>query len=246
MKSFAKRIGRKIFNTLGYEVSYHPKDALGLDPYTDIKRLTSRITQPVIFDVGANVGQSVEVFKHLMPECIIHAFEPSPTAYKMLEENTKTRRQVFTNNLALGQTCGTQVFLENSDSNMSSFLRPGMHCWGEIINEVPVEISTLDQYCKHNDIEYINLLKTDTQGYDLEVLKGAQSLLKDNRIQLIFVEIIFLDLYEDLPPFDEIFRLVRENSFKLVSLYKVSHHHNLAGWSDALFLNTKFKLAKDT
>ena len=112
---------------------------------------------------------------------------------------------------------------------------------GEIVNELPVEVTTLDKYCNDDSVSHINVLKTDTQGYDFEVLKGAHSLMDNNRIQMIFMEVIFSNMYQDLPPFDEVYRFLLANNFRLVAFYKFIHAFGeKTGWSDALFLNTEY------
>src|SRR5437870_5270270 len=50
-----------------------------------IRGYLSDVERPVVFDVGANIGQSVELYRHLLPGCEIHAFEPSPTTFRQLQ-----------------------------------------------------------------------------------------------------------------------------------------------------------------
>ena len=45
------------------------------------------IENPLIFDVGANQGQSVDYFKKTFPQCKIHCFEPDPQSFSRLKEN---------------------------------------------------------------------------------------------------------------------------------------------------------------
>jgi FkbM family methyltransferase len=161
--------------------------------------------------------------------------------YRQLLENVNVYHDVRANNLAVGSACGEQIFLENSQSEMSSFLRPAQLGWGQVEKETPVQVVTLEEYCNANKVDSINLLKIDTQGYELEVLKGAQGLMKQDRIQLIYLEVNFAELYEDLPQFDEIFRFLCDNNFGLVSFYEFAHQGHLASWSDALFLNKKLQ-----
>jgi hypothetical protein len=47
-----------------------------------------------------------------------------------------------------------------------------------------------------HEVQFIDLLKSDTQGFDLEVLKGAQGLLDARKIRLIYLEVTFQKLYE--------------------------------------------------
>jgi hypothetical protein len=104
-----------------------------------------------------------------------------------------------------------------------------------------VEVRTLDDYAEVNGVRSIDILKSDTQGFDLEVLKGARSLMAANRIHMIYMEIIFSDMYKNLPPFDEIFRFAIENNFKLVALYQFAIQNNVASWADALFVNPEYE-----
>ena len=234
-----KNIVKAAFRKLGFDISRYRPDSLGIDPLSDIKRL---IHNPaIIFDVGANTGQSVKNFKELIPQCEIHSFEPAAETFKLLVENTRSYEGVHLNNLAVGGSCGERSFLENSDSRMSSFLQPGEFCWGEVVNETPVKVTSLDKYCEEKEIPYISLLKTDTQGYDFEVIKGARQLIEQRRIQLIYMEVIFSEMYKDLPAFDEVYRFLLDKEFKLVSFYQFYHQRELASWSDALFRSTNFK-----
>ena len=63
-----------------------------------------------------------------------------------------------------------------------------------------VSIITLDEYCKKNNIGNIDILKIDTQGYEDKVLKGCSELIKNEKINLIQVELIFADIYEKSAP----------------------------------------------
>jgi FkbM family methyltransferase len=56
---------------------------------------------------------------------------------------------------------------------MSSFLPLGPDGWGQIVDEREVSIDTIDNYCMRNRISSIDLLKSDTQGFNLEVIKEA-------------------------------------------------------------------------
>lgn len=242
------KIVRGLAHALGFELTrlkplaFEPHaNILGVKAFADIERLIPKVRPAVIFDIGANCGQSVQTFKELCPGSFIHSFEPSPTVYRQLVENVKLFDGVRTNNSAVGSSCGEQIFLENSQSEMSSFLRPGQLGWGKVDKETPVQVVTLDEYCYANQVDSITLLKIDTQGYELEVLKGAQTLMKGDRIQLIYLEVNFAEIYEGLPQFDETFRFLSDNNFGLVSFYEFAHQGHLASWSDALFLNRTFQ-----
>jgi len=54
-----------------------------------------------------------------------------------------------------------------------------------------VMIKTLDSFCAEQDVIHIDLLKTDTEGFDLELLKGAEGLLRSKQIRFILTEATF-------------------------------------------------------
>ena len=144
------------------------------------------IAFPVVLDVGANIGQSAAGFRHLLPGSIIHCFEPNRSAYLELEQNTAGLADLHLNQVAVGATTGVLRFFEYDDSQMSSFLSGGPAGRGTITDEVDVSVITLDDYCSELGIARVDLLKIDTQGYDLEVLKGTEGLLGSGRVGLVY------------------------------------------------------------
>lgn len=119
---------------------------------------------PVVFDVGANTGQSVETFRPRFSDCILHAFEPSPSTLEEPSLNTSNFAGVHLWNCALGSTPGQMKFLENSKSNMSSFLPLGDFGWGEITKETTVDVNTVDAFCAREGIKTIDILKSEPRG----------------------------------------------------------------------------------
>jgi FkbM family methyltransferase len=194
---------------------------------------------PIVFDVGANIGQSVTLFRGLLPFSIVHSFEPGPAAFARLEANTQGLKNVRRVNAAVGSVSGKQLLLENEYSDMSSLLPPAAAAWGSIVSETQVAITTLDDYCRSFDVPRIDLLKIDTQGYELEVLRGATGLLAAGLIRLVYVEVTFVGMYEGLPPFDVLFRFLVDHRFRLVALYNyggATEPRFAPAWCDALFI----------
>ncbi len=196
--------------------------------------------KPVVFDVGANVGQSVESFRQAFPGSLIHSFEPSPTTYAKLRARCEGMRDVSTWNYAAGADRATLSFTENTKPDMSSFLAPGELCWGSVERVTPVQVVTLDSFAEEQGIEFIHVLKSDTQGYDFEVFKGAERLMNENKIGLIYFEFIFSDMYKNLPAFHEVFRYLQEHDFSLVSFYESHFQQDLVSWTDVMFINRAY------
>jgi FkbM family methyltransferase len=242
MKALVKRLTKSIFGLTGYEFRRRPElynsESFGLSPLEDMRqllRIEGNLERPLVFDVGANVGTFVGHFRNAFNAPIIHAFEPSPETFKKLRANTTGMPGVTLNNVGLGARNMELQFLENDHAPMSSFLEPGTQCWGKIQQRVKVRVRTVDDYCSEKRIEKINILKSDTQGYDLEVIRGAERMMREQRIHLIYTEIVFAEMYKDQASIDEIYRHLHKFGFRLVAFYRFTYMNNRAGWTDALF-----------
>ena len=159
------------------------------------------------------------------------------TSEKKLRASTLGDQFLQLNNLALGSKSTELKFFENSCSDMSSFLSPGKDHWGEIENVITVQVDTVDRYCRQHSIREIDLLKIDTQGYDLEVLRGAEQMLSQSLIKSVLVEITFIEIYQGAPRFDEVLSFLLNSNFRLISLYDVVFRRDALAWADALFVH---------
>lgn len=229
---------RWLLRKLGYDIH---KIQVGRDPFRDMQRLVGRERAPVIFDVGANAGDTIESFRAVMTQAKIHAFEPSPETFRRLQDRYSAMPNLFLNGVALGAALGMAEFVEYTDPTMSSFLEPGRDSWGEIKQRVQVKVSTVDEYCDERRIGSIDILKSDAQAFDLEVIKGAHRLLVDHRIHVIYMEINFSELYQGQPRVDEIFRFLADRGFVLIGLYNFHYPKGLLGWADAVFVDPQFR-----
>ncbi|MEX2170563.1 MAG: FkbM family methyltransferase [Pirellulales bacterium] len=230
---------RKFFHSLGYDISAYDRNSCGQNPFLDMGRFVADSQTATIFDVGANAGHFLKNLRLHYPLANVHSFEPSPTTYRQLVETAARYPRTNTWECGMGSIRGPAKLLENAHSTMSSFLELGERGWGKVEKHTAVEIRTVDDLCDEQAISHIDILKTDTQGFDLEVLQGARRMLTGDRIRLIYSEVIFAELYKGIPPFDEFYRFLRECNFVLVGFYKMHFSQQVAGWADALFVNKR-------
>lgn len=229
---------REFLRYIGYDVR---RTSTGLEPYKDALGFLHTSPKPVVIDVGANVGQTAKAISTVMPESIVHSFEPSPATFAQLQRNCRTLPNVTVWNRGLGSFVGELPFLENTNSDMSSFLAASDDCWGALDKRTIVPVGTLDAFAEEQGIARVDLLKSDTQGYDFEVFKGASGLLADNRVGLVYFEFIFSAMYKNLPRFDEVFRFLSDNRFSLVGVYQQHRQHRCLGWADFLFVHESLR-----
>jgi len=127
----------------------------------------------------------------------------------------------------------THLSMSNSILPASSALHSEAH---QKIGEVEIEVTTIDHFCAEYKIEAIDLLKTDCQGFDLRVLKGAARMLTDRRIHLIQCEGAFVLEYEGQGWFYEILQFLTEMGYVPVSFGEPARNaHHEAMWADVLF-----------
>ena len=233
-------IVKDIFFRCGFNIRRLDRSRLGQDPFRDMKKLTASSSQPVVFDVGANEGQTIKEFRSWFSAPVIHAFEPGEQTFERLKSTFAPTDNLYLNNVALGACTGRRDFIENSQSSMSSFLKPGSTSWGSVTGHREVEINTVDDYCDKNRIEQVDVLKSDTQGFDFEVLKGASRMLEAGRIHLVFLELILGDMYEGLPRFEEILGFLLSRGYRVVSFYETFYEGDRISWTDALFINPSY------
>jgi FkbM family methyltransferase len=232
-----RRWANRFLGRFGYEIGKLERR----DLFYDIRRFLPRRDDLMIFDVGANLGQTARKFKKAFRKGTVHSFEPSPVVFQELKRNVAGLEKVFTWNMALGSKPGQQTFFENEDPKMSSFLPLGELGWGLIEKETVVEVNTLDRFCVERRIESIDVLKSDTQGYEFEVFQGAEGMMQKGRVGMIYCEIIFSEIYRGMPGFEELLRYLNQYGFVLEAFYKVEGtHRNRATWTDALFVHERY------
>ncbi len=173
----------------------------GVDPWLDIGRLrTSWGTRvETIFDVGANDGDARREMIRSFPAATIHSFEPHPASFARLSANCRDQRGPL-HNIALGNHCGDAAMYEygiDGDGSQMNSLTPraGFAVRHEFESRViEIRSSTLDVFCDQEGVERVDLLKLDTEGFDLEVIQGGLRMFEQNRIGFVYAE--FNDLNE--------------------------------------------------
>jgi hypothetical protein len=105
-----------------------------------------------------------------------------------------------------------------------------------------VQATRLDDYAAENRLDRIDLLKADTQGYELEILRGATGLLNAGRIKAIYCEGLFSELYEGQCYFHDIHSHLLQHQMKLCGFYGCARGPTgELMWADALYLNLRDK-----
>lgn len=137
-----------------------------------------------IFDIGANVGQTVAQIRRAWPNVVVHAFEPVSATFAKLEENTAGDAALHRHRLAFASRPGRAVMLARPLGVMNRIVAP-FEARGQTEE---VEVVAGDTFCADKGIERIDILKIDTEGHDLEVLAGFRNMLAARRVTYVEVE----------------------------------------------------------
>lgn len=185
--------------------------------YEDVRDYLTE--NPFCIDAGANRGQwCLDSLKELPRLGRIHCFEPMPEEFRQLQAATQGFEQVECHKLALGDFSGSAEFFVGLHHTTHSLIKQyeGQSC-------IQVEVVRLDEFCSSRGIESIGLLKIDTEGNELKVLKGAEKLLGGGRIGLVLAE-AFFDPTVQLTLFDDLRSFLDPFGYKLFGVYDQQPH----------------------
>ncbi len=141
-------------------------------------------SNPVILDVGANVGQFCSAAKLFYPKARIYCFEPDTNVYKRLEINTCKFKSVTLFNFGLGNKNEKKPFYIHDLSLMSSFTKYQDHEY-DASNIMELELKMLDGLLDTK--MKINILKVDVEGFELNTLQGALTTLE--QVEYLLIEL---------------------------------------------------------
>lgn len=241
---------KKIFNLFGLDI-IKKKNFVQLDELLK-KNLPKN---PIIFDVGANNGETIEKYCKIFENPTIHSFEPNKNSYEKTKSKFFNKKNIFVNNLGLGEKKEEKEFNITAKSSNSSFININPNTkWlrkrseqhntsmkGYVVEKKMVQIDTLDHYVSENQIHKIDLLKIDTQGYEDKVLKGSLETIKKNKIGIILTEIMFDDVYDKYFSFSDLEQFLIPWDFRMVGI-ELSNNNLFTGlvfFADVMYFNKK-------
>ena len=215
--------------------------------FKDQARLLSAKPVRTIIDVGANLGQTTLKYRKVFPEATIYAFEPFTEVYKRYQKTFSWDRKIKPYNFAISDKNGKDKFFLNKSHYTNSLLEPEIKLNQsfhrvERSGDVTVNTITLDTFAEKENLGQINILKIDVQGGEMKVLEGAKRLIKEQKIDLIFVEVEFIPLYLRQPMFYDICLYLEEQKYSFFNFYNIGHStigQAIAG--DAIFISPEIR-----
>jgi FkbM family methyltransferase len=246
--SLMKRFINKILKTFGYKITYF-SDYGSVSPEVIWKNLFSNHLKSLfkifdvncVFDVGAHIGTYRDFLRRNVGYSgLIISFEPIKKHLDVLKERSKNDKNWKVEPYALGSKEANKTINVMATSDFSSFLEPNY----SNLNDIKFGVNqNLYQLASHNVIDYQEMcdvkcldsviedfklqndtknmfLKMDTQGYDLEVIKGAKKTLPS--ILALQTEISALSIYQSMPDYLFSLKTLAQEGFDITFLNPIS------------------------
>jgi FkbM family methyltransferase len=190
------------------------------EQFRDFRTFLPSVRMRIIFDVGANVGQSTAAFRQAYPKARVFAFEPVRQSFDALSASCEGDANTRCFNLALGESQG-RVTMEVSGSAVTNRIvtKPKGQA-----TTTDVEISTGDAFCAAHRVARIDFLKIDAEGYDLKVCAGFSDMIGRQNIELIQVETGMNPDNVTHVPLQEFVEFFQSSGYMLFRLYDQALH----------------------
>ena len=223
--SLVKFLQRRL-RSVGYEVvPYPPSD--WVRSRDSLQRMLNKLAIDCVFDVGANRGQFGDQLRDIGYKGTILSFEPVQAHFKILSEKAAARPPWKAFKYALGSQNGQAEINLNEDDVLTSFLpskRPtSTHPRNRVVAKETVDVRRLDSVFDEvvAGIDSRRLyLKLDTQGFDLEALRGAEGVL--GKFLGAQSEISFIPIYQGMPTSLETIKEFQSRDFDVVDFMPVT------------------------
>jgi len=217
----------------GLGIMNHENDDIsGENAFVKYMINTGRFQSGVILDVGANIGGYSVMLRKKNVNLPIYAFEPHPVAYMHLEEAASSHHFIPVQKGAGEKALTTYIYdyIENKGSEHASMYKEVIADFRKSeVEEISIDLTTIDDFIEDNRLSKIALLKVDTEGNELNVLKGASQAIASGMIDVIQIEFnemnvisrtFFKDFIDILPGYD-FYRLLPDG-LKALGAYNVA------------------------
>jgi len=215
-----KKFIRRLLRSAGYDIVYYRHTHHSL---ARRKWLLDSYGVKIVLDVGANTGQFAQTLWEIGYRGEIVSFEPLPEAYGVLKANASGSARVWqVRNVALGDRNGRST-IHVAGNSVSSSILPMLSKHeraapeSRYVRDVEVEVTRLDAiFLPEWRADGGVYLKIDTQGYEKQVLEGAERSLPF--IDTIQLEMSLSPLYEGEMLFDAMYGLLTAKGYRLVAI----------------------------
>jgi FkbM family methyltransferase len=216
MKYIIKLIFEQITGLTVYKKLPH-----GQNSFDDLKFHFKNHSFDLFFDIGANIGQSISSIREYFPSSEIWSFEPIQNTYKTLTENLSDNK-VKCFQIGFGSEKSELEVYNHKDTRSTrvSFNSNVADHDKSIVQNETVKVETLDSFCNDHGIKEIDYVKIDTEGYDLQVLRGATHLLQNDKLHFIETEVSMNPENTFHVKFEDVKQYLEKFDYRIFGIYE--------------------------
>jgi FkbM family methyltransferase len=206
-----------------------------------------KVPNPILLDVGANIGKYSLMLSMEFPNARIFSFEPNRNTFEILKGNVDDKTECI--NVGLGSEIKAGKIYTYADGVTSSHASIYSDVFkafheAEKIIDINCEMITVEDFCAKRGIKEIDLLKIDTEGNELEVLKGCGKMLYEGRIKIIQFEFGECDVFSrvflrDFYTMLRNYRIYRLDSDSLIPLFEYKPTNEIFRFQNFVAINAK-------
>ncbi|OQP67657.1 FkbM family methyltransferase [Niastella populi] len=212
------------------------------DQRTSFERLKELGFSPELtFDIGAYQGDFSNMCLEIWPETTIYAFEAlkdkiSPLKRRFASNNVKVIEGI------IGQEDKESINFYADETASSVLASEEVNTEKKVVSQ---KMMRLDSFIKSENLKPPTLLKIDTQGYEYEILQGCGKVL--NSIEVILLELNFLEVYQNVKLAHEVIAFLSEHDFVIYDICEIHRRPlDMALFQiDFLFIKKDNSLRKD-
>lgn len=179
-----------------------------------------------IVDIGANKGQFALACRERFPLAHIISFEPLKIPAKIFKALFGKDAKVNLNEVAIGPHAIRSVMHVSAHEDSSSLLPIGpnqieLYPGTQEKNIIEINVAPLSSYLTLEEIKSPAMLKLDVQGFEMEVLKGCESMIE--KFDFIYCECSFIELYSGQKLAYEVIEWLHQRQFNFVGVFNTSY-----------------------
>lgn len=200
---------------------------------TYLRKVTSQgLEIKHVYDIGACVGRWMQQMKAgVLFNSKFYLFEANPAYKEILSSyNTFVHMGVLSNP---GRE--TVEFYNGTDTGDSYYKETTSHY--EKRTPIVLPCKTLDEVIRENNLPIPNLLKIDTQGSELDILEGSESILSE--VDLIYLECPIIQYNQGAPSIGEYLKYLKSKRFVPTDVLEIHRSEEVLLQVDIMFINEK-------
>lgn len=189
-----------------------------------------------VYDIGAYIGEWSTSYKSVFPNSNCIMFEANPNLVPLLEQ----RNIPFVSAVLSSPEKQTVRFCHTNDSNGSYY--KDTTTWYDNHGSIEVPCVTLDKIVQECNLPQPDFIKIDTQGSELDILRGAETVINDTKI--VYTECPITNYNQGAPNISDYLNYFREKRFIPIDIFEKHIGEDTLVQIDILFMkeDTKYKL----